>query len=201
MKKILFSNYCTPAYLNIALGVAIIISTFLAGGGNETIALEALFVVIWALGLKWLCSKGFKIISWSLAVVPVILALYMGLLVKDDVAAKEVANDETPEAKIPEEKAPDQKTMYEIVKSATETGSADATELAADTVRGINDVRGAATKFAAATVRGITDVRGATSELTDAAVRGVTDVRGAASALASAIYAPYQTMSENNAPK
>lgn len=108
MKKILFSNYCTPAYLNVALGVAIIISTFLAGGGNETIAVEALFVVIWALGLKWLCSKGFKIISWSLAVVPVIIALYMGLLVNDDVADKELATHETPDAKIPDNK-PDQK--------------------------------------------------------------------------------------------
>jgi hypothetical protein len=194
MKKILFSNYCTPAYLNIALGVAIIIGTFLAGVGKETLAAEAAFVVIWALGLKWLCSKGFKIISWSLAVFPVILALYMGLLVKDDIAAKEVATDETPEAKIPETKIqdnkPDQKSMYEIVKSATETGSADATELAADAVRGINDVRGAATEFASATVRGINDVRGAATEFASAAARGITNVRGAASELAAAIYTP-----------
>ena len=189
MKKILFSNYCTPAYLNIALGVAIIIGTFLAGVEKETLAAEAAFIVIWALGLKWLCSKGFKIISWSLAVVPVIIALYMGLLVKADVAAKEVATDEAQEAKIPDNKS-DQKSMYEIVTSATETGAADATELAADTVRGINDVRGAATEFATASVRGITDVRGAASEFAAAAVRGITDVRSAASELAATIYTP-----------
>jgi hypothetical protein len=113
----------------------------------------------------------------------------MGLLVKDDVEAKEVATDEAQEAKIPDNKS-DQKSMYEIVKSATETGSADATELAADTVRGINDVRGAATEFAAATVRGITDVRGAATEFAAAAMRGITDVRGAASELAATIYTP-----------
>jgi hypothetical protein len=45
MKKIMFSNYCTPAYLNIALGVAIIIGTFLAGVEKETLAAEAAFIV------------------------------------------------------------------------------------------------------------------------------------------------------------
>ena len=89
MKNFTFSNYCTPAYLNVALGLAIITGTFLAGLRTETLAIEALFIGGWALGLKWLCSKGYKIISWTLAVVPVIIALYMVILVKNDVATKE----------------------------------------------------------------------------------------------------------------
>ena len=101
MKNFTFSNYCTPAYLNVALGLAIITGTFLAGLRPEMIAAEALFIGIWALGLKWLCSKGYKIISWSLAVVPVILALYMVILVKNDVATKEGIDNKTPE-KIPD---------------------------------------------------------------------------------------------------
>ena len=95
MKNFTFSKYCTPAYLNVALGVTIIIGTFLAGLKTETLALEALFIGVWALGLQWLCSKGYKIISWSLAVVPVIAALYMVILVKNDVAAKEGIDNKT----------------------------------------------------------------------------------------------------------
>ena len=101
MKNFTFSNYCTPAYLNVALGLAIIIGTFLAGLKPETLVAEAAFIGIWALGLQWLCSKGYKIISWSLAVVPVIAALYMVILVKNDVAAKEGIDNKTPE-KIPD---------------------------------------------------------------------------------------------------
>ena len=96
MKNFTFSKYCTPAYLNIALGVAILIGAFLSGLKKETLALEALFIGVWALGLQWLCSKGYKIISWSLAVVPVILALYMVILVKNDVATKEGIDNKTP---------------------------------------------------------------------------------------------------------
>ena len=96
MKNFTFSKYCTPAYLNVALGVAILIGAFLSGLKKETLALEALFIGIWALGVKWLCSKGYKIISWSLAVVPVILALYMVILVKNDVATKEGIDNKTP---------------------------------------------------------------------------------------------------------
>ena len=146
MKNFTFSNYCTPAYLNVALGLAIITGTFLAGLRPEMIAAEALFIGIWALGLKWLCSKGYKIISWSLAVVPVILALYMVIIVKNGVATKE---GQTNQSEPPGDK-PVPKSMYEIVKAATEPVSVAATELAAATVRGVNDVRGAASELAAA---------------------------------------------------
>ena len=146
MKNFTFSKYCTPAYLNIALGVAILIGAFLSGLKKETLVAEALFIGIWALGLKWLCSKGYKIISWSLAVVPVILALYMVILVKNDVATKE---GQTNQSEPPGDK-PVPKSMYEIVKAATEPVSVAATELAAAAVRGVNDVRGAASELAAA---------------------------------------------------
>ncbi len=111
MKNFVFSKYCTPAYLNVALGVAIIIGTFLAGLKTEMLVAEAAFIGIWALGLKWLCSNGYKIISWSLAVVPVIIALYMVILVKNDVAAKEGIDNKTPSVDVPALAQPSPTTM------------------------------------------------------------------------------------------
>ena len=77
---------------------------------------------------------------------PVILALYMVILVKNDVATKEGQTNQSE----PQDDKPVPKSMYEMVKVATEPVSVAATELAAATVRGVNDVRGAASELAAA---------------------------------------------------
>lgn len=114
MKNIVFSKYCTPAYLNIALGVAIIIGTFLAGLKTEMLVAEVAFIGIWALGLKWLCSNGYKIISWSLAVVPVIIALYMVLLVKNGIASKEGIDNKNPSADMPAIAQPSTAVMSDV---------------------------------------------------------------------------------------
>ena len=54
----------------------------------ETLLTKALFVVIWAWVLDWLCSKGMKGISWILVLMPFILTAFMFLFVKD-IARKE----------------------------------------------------------------------------------------------------------------
>ena len=49
----------------------------------ETLLTNALFLVIWAWVLNWLCSKGFKAISWILVLLPFIMALFTYFLTKD----------------------------------------------------------------------------------------------------------------------
>lgn len=83
-----FGNYCTPAQLYLILGVIGIISAFLKNFSIETLLTKALFLVIWAWVLNWLCSKGFTAISWILVLLPFILVLFMFLFVRD-VARKE----------------------------------------------------------------------------------------------------------------
>ena len=78
-----FSKYCTPAQLYLFLGAIGIISAFMKNFSIETLLTNALFLVIWAWVLDWLCSKGFKAISWILVLMPFILVAFMFLFVKD----------------------------------------------------------------------------------------------------------------------
>jgi hypothetical protein len=88
MRKFDFSKYCTPAQLYLVLGVIGIISGFFANYSVETLLTESLFLVIWAWVLNWLCSKGFKAISWILVLLPFILVLFTYFFIKE-VAVKE----------------------------------------------------------------------------------------------------------------
>ena len=54
-----FGKYCTPAQLYLILGVIGILSAFFNNFSIETLLTKALFLVIWAWVLNWLCSKGF----------------------------------------------------------------------------------------------------------------------------------------------
>jgi hypothetical protein len=83
-----FGNYCTPAQLYLILGGISIISAAFKKFSVETLLTNALFLVIWAWVLNWLCSKGFKAISWILVLLPFILVLFMFLFIRD-VARKE----------------------------------------------------------------------------------------------------------------
>ena len=83
-----FSKYCTPAQLYLVLGAIGIIMGFFKNYGVETLLTNALFLVIWTWVLNWMCSKGFKAISWILVLLPFIMVFFMFLFVKD-VARKE----------------------------------------------------------------------------------------------------------------
>jgi hypothetical protein len=78
-----FSKYCTPAQLYLILGAIGIISAFFKKFSIETLLTNALFLVIWAWVLNWLCSKGFKAISWILVLLPFIMAFITYFFIKD----------------------------------------------------------------------------------------------------------------------
>jgi hypothetical protein len=84
-----FGKYCTPAQLYLILGTISIISAFFKKFSIETLLTNALFLVIWAWVLNWLCSKGFTAISWILVMLPFILVAFMFLFVRDVVNVKE----------------------------------------------------------------------------------------------------------------
>ena len=83
MSNFEFSKYCTPAQLYLILGAIGIINAFFKNYGIETLFMKAFFIIIWAWVLNWLCSKGFKAISWILVLLPFILVLFMFFLIKD----------------------------------------------------------------------------------------------------------------------
>ena len=86
-----FSKYCTPAQLYLVLGAIGIIMGFLKNYGVWTLLTQALILVIWAWALNWLCSKGFKAISWILVLLPYIMGFFTYFLIKD-VVVKEGAS-------------------------------------------------------------------------------------------------------------
>jgi len=88
MSNFEFSKYCTPAQLYLVLGAIGIVMGFFKNFSMKTLLTKALFLVIWAWVLNWLCSKGFKAVSWLLVLLPYILVLFMVFLLKD-IAVKE----------------------------------------------------------------------------------------------------------------
>jgi hypothetical protein len=88
MKNFQFSKYCSPAQLYLVLGAIGIIGAFFNNYSIETLLTNGLFLVVWAWVLNWLCSKGFKAISWILVLLPFIMALFTYFFIRD-VAVKE----------------------------------------------------------------------------------------------------------------
>ena len=78
-----FSKYCTPAQLYLVLGAIGIIMGFFKNYGVETLLTNALFLVIWTWVLNWMCSKGFKAISWILVLLPFITGIFTYFFVRD----------------------------------------------------------------------------------------------------------------------
>ena len=78
-----FGKYCTPAQLYLILGAISIISAAFKKFSIETLLTNALFLVIWAWVLNWLCSKGFTAISWILVLLPFITGIFTYFFVKD----------------------------------------------------------------------------------------------------------------------
>ena len=91
MKNFEFGKYCTPAQLYLVLGAIGIIMGFFKNYSIETLLTKSLFLVLWAWVLNWLCSKGFKAISWILVLLPFIMILFTYFLIKDVVVVKEGA--------------------------------------------------------------------------------------------------------------
>ena len=77
-----FGKYCTPAQLYLILGVIGIISASFNKFSVETLLTKALFLVVWAWVLNWLCSKGFTAISWILVLLPFIMVMFMFCLLR-----------------------------------------------------------------------------------------------------------------------
>ncbi len=70
MKQFEFSKYCTPAQLYLVLAAISLLSAFLKDFSIITLLANAVFVVLFAWILNFLCKKGLKTISWVLVLLP-----------------------------------------------------------------------------------------------------------------------------------
>jgi hypothetical protein len=61
-----FSKLCTPAKIYFAIAVIACIVALVGGLGIIAVFMKLVFAFIWTFALGWLCSKGYKSLSWFL---------------------------------------------------------------------------------------------------------------------------------------
>jgi len=77
-----FEKLCTPAKIYFALAILSILMGLFSGFNLMAILGKLIFAVIYTFILGWLCSKGWKSLSWFLVLLPYVLILltFFGLI-------------------------------------------------------------------------------------------------------------------------
>ncbi len=70
-----FSQLCTPAMVYFVISVIAVLSALFSGMQFTAVAMQALFALFWTFILNFLCSKGFKSVSWFLVLLPYVLII------------------------------------------------------------------------------------------------------------------------------
>ena len=71
-------SLCSPALLYLIIAIIAIISMIYSKTDMQTVAMKALFVIIYTWFLNFLCSKGHEGISWFLVILPfIVMALFI----------------------------------------------------------------------------------------------------------------------------
>jgi hypothetical protein len=70
-----FNKLCTPA--KIYFGISLLSCIFMLFARINIVAIfsKLIFAFLWAFVLGWLCSKGYKAISWFLVLLPFVMIL------------------------------------------------------------------------------------------------------------------------------
>ena len=63
---------CSPAILYLVLAIIALIFNFQYS--ILSVILHILFIGIWTFVLNWICSKGYKWVSWLLVLIPYLFA-------------------------------------------------------------------------------------------------------------------------------
>ena len=71
----LFSKLCTPALIYAVAALISLAVAFFKRFELISLLSKGLFIAVWTWFLNYLCSKGYKTISWVLVLLPFILML------------------------------------------------------------------------------------------------------------------------------
>lgn len=78
-----FSRFCTPAQLYLILAGISLLTAFFNNFQVITLFVNGIFVLIYGYILNYMCSKGFKTISWIVVLLPFILFAFTFFFAKD----------------------------------------------------------------------------------------------------------------------
>jgi len=68
-----FQQLCTPAKIYFFIAVIACVMALFNRVPILAVSVKLIFAFIWAVGLNWLCSKGYKNISWFLVLLPYVM--------------------------------------------------------------------------------------------------------------------------------
>jgi hypothetical protein len=71
------SGFCTPAFIYFVVSALSVLGSLSMGGSGMTVAMSFLWVVLFSYLLNWLCSKGYKNVSWVIVMLPLMLSLIL----------------------------------------------------------------------------------------------------------------------------
>ena len=74
-----FQQLCTPAKIYFFLAVVACIIALFNNVPILAVFMKLVFAFMWTYGLNWLCSKGYKSVSWVLVLFPYIIII-LGML-------------------------------------------------------------------------------------------------------------------------
>jgi len=72
-------NLCAPALVYLILSVIVTAFEYTIHFNIVIILINILFIGLWTFVLNWICSTGYSIISWVMIIVPIIIAVFLGI--------------------------------------------------------------------------------------------------------------------------
>ena len=70
-----FSKLCTPAMVYLVLAAISLVIALFKNFEIMSLVVKGIFIIAWTWFLNFLCSKGYKAISWFLVLLPFLLML------------------------------------------------------------------------------------------------------------------------------
>jgi hypothetical protein len=72
---------CDPAMVYFVLSCIVIVMAVMKKFSVESLMIKAIYVIVWTWFLNFLCSKGYKTVSWVLVILPFIMMFGMIALI------------------------------------------------------------------------------------------------------------------------
>jgi len=82
------AELCTPAQIYFVLSLISLVFVIMKRFQFSTIMMKLITIAIWTWFLNFLCSKGYKSVSWFLVLLPFIVMTLGFIMVMDTVATK-----------------------------------------------------------------------------------------------------------------
>ncbi len=90
------AELCTPAQIYFVISIITLILAVIKQFKFSTIMMKLITIAVWTWFLNFLCSKGYKAVSWFLVLLP-FLAMALGFIMLMDTAAARAPQQRHPQ--------------------------------------------------------------------------------------------------------